>query len=397
MVLIVTLTTITLLIVIVQQIAFDTQVEYKNGVSNYHSLRAYYAAKSGVEMALLKILTYRKIHKLLKNNTQIEAVLGPTGKALVRQYTDQTWQQPFAWPPLIPEDLSDIRRGEVQEIISKSLLDASYTVQITAEDSRINLNDMVSPLPQLREWTRNVFDNLLIHLRNQNKWIQEKHSVNDLREIQQNIINTMQDPSLPIGHPFTHFSDLEQIEGISPELIEWLRPYISFYAIGGLHLQYASPMIMQSLHENIEANMAEQLVSRRDNTDQTEEKRMLSGFDPVKALWVDQSMDFLIPFYSGETKPELHSVVFNYDAPQNFRITSRGTSGQNFHIIETVFYDPHSAFERVFKQMAEQKKESGYQAVQQGDPGYQQIRYESDTVMKNQMASPFIIYWKDVN
>ena len=251
MVLMVVLTTITLLIVIVQQIAFDTQVEYKNGVSHYHSLRAYHASKSGIELALLKILTYRKIHEQLKNKN-IESILGPEGKEMIQRYTDQIWQQPFAWPPIVPTDLSDIRQGEMQDIINTSLLDMSYSVQIEVEGSRINLNDMISPLPQVREWTRNTFYNLLIHLRNQNAWLQEKYSVNDLRNIQQNIITALIDTSHPIGRPLTHFSELEKIEGISPELIEWIRPYISFYSKGGLHLQYANSTLIQSLHENIE-------------------------------------------------------------------------------------------------------------------------------------------------
>ncbi|MDE0151197.1 MAG: type II secretion system protein GspK [Bdellovibrionales bacterium] len=399
MVLMVVLTTITLMIVIVQQIAFDTQVEYKNGASHYHSLRAYHAAKSGVELALLKIMTYRKIHQLL-DNRNLESVLGPQGKELVRQYTDQIWQAPFAWPPVMPPDLSDIRQGEVQDLIGKSLLDMSYNVQITAENSRINLNDMVSPIPQVREWTRNIFYNLLIHLRNQHVWLQEKHSVNDMRDIQQNIIQAIQDPSHSLGRPLTHFSELEKIEGISPELIEWIRPYISFYAIGGIHLQYANPMIMQSLHENIEKDMAEQLVTRRDNTDQQEENPwVLSEFNQVESLWANQNLNFLIPAYKQDrdNEPALHTVVFNYDAPQNFRITSRGTSGQNFHVIEAVFYDPHSTFKRIFNQMTELKSKSGYRALQKGDPGYQEMMYESDTMVGNPMTSPFIIYWKDVN
>ena len=401
MVLMVVLTTITLLIVIVQQIAFDTQVEYKNGVSNYRSLRAYYSAKSGVELALLKILTYRKIHELLTGNKKnIESLLGPEGSSLIRQYTDQIWQQPFSWPPVLPEDLSDIRKGEMQDIIQESLMDLSYTVQITPEESRINLNDMVSPMPPVRQWTQNTFYNLLVHLRNQNKWLMEKYSVNDLREIQQNILKAMQDPGHLIGRPLTHFNELETIEGISPELMEWLRPYISFYAVGGVQLQYANPIIMQSLHENMEQNASEQLVYRRDNTDQTEENpRPLYDFDQTKNLWMNQNLNFLTSYYSQkrENEPELHSVVFDYNAPQNFRITSRGTDGQNFHIIETVFYDPHSAFERVFTTMTELKKESGYRPLQESDPGYQDVQYESSNVPKNQAASPFIIYWKDVN
>ena len=209
MVLMIVLTTITLLIVIVQQIAFDTQVEYKNGVSNYRSLRAYYSAKSGVELALLKILTYRKIHELLKGKN-IESLLGPEGSSLIRQYTDQIWQQPFSWPPALPEDLSDIRKGEVQDIIQESLMDLSYTVQIAPEGSRINLNDMASPMPPVRQWTQNTFYNLLVHLRNQNKWLMEKYSVNDLREIQQNILKAMQDPGHFIGRSLTYFNELEK-------------------------------------------------------------------------------------------------------------------------------------------------------------------------------------------
>ncbi len=399
-VLMVVLTAVTLLIVIVQQIAFDTQVEYKNGVSNYHSLRAYHAAKSGVELALLNILTYKKIHELINANKNIESFLGGKGREMIRRYTDQTWQKPLSWPPFLPDDLSDIRKGEVQEILEKSLLDADYNVQISPEESRINLNGMISPIPPVREWTRNTFYNLLIHLRNQNTWLQEKYSVNDLKNIQQNIVTTLTDPISPIGRPLNHWSELEKIEDISPELIEWIRPYISFYSTGGIQLQYASPVVIQSLHENIDKNTAEQFTAQRDNTDQTEEQSwVLDKFEQVKDLWIQQNMDFLVPVYGPEreNKPGLQYFVFDYDAPQNFRITSRGASGQNFHTITAVFYDPHASFKRVYTRMQKFKEESGYKAVTKEDPRYSDMMYESSPAPKNKMASPFIIYWKDVN
>ncbi|MDE0518871.1 MAG: hypothetical protein OXH36_04885, partial [Bdellovibrionales bacterium] len=49
MALIMVLSTIVFVILIIQETVFDTQVEYRSAIAELNSLRAYYAAKAGME------------------------------------------------------------------------------------------------------------------------------------------------------------------------------------------------------------------------------------------------------------------------------------------------------------------------------------------------------------
>jgi len=88
-------------------VSYDTLIEYSVSSQSVNRLRAYYAAKSGVELSLLRVLIYQKALAVLPDELEEQ-------KALL----DPIWQFPFAWPPtaFLPEDLSKVERGLIENL-----------------------------------------------------------------------------------------------------------------------------------------------------------------------------------------------------------------------------------------------------------------------------------------
>nr|HMN67690.1 hypothetical protein [Bdellovibrionales bacterium] len=83
----------TLLSFIAIEVAYDTSVDQVVSSQQVNRVRAYYAAKAGVEISLLRVMLYK----------QAIAAFGDTLGAN-KSLLDPIWAFPFAWPPAIGED-----------------------------------------------------------------------------------------------------------------------------------------------------------------------------------------------------------------------------------------------------------------------------------------------------
>ena len=77
------------------EISYNTHVELKIGAAQLDRLKAYYLAKSGVQISLLRINAYKMV--LNRYGSQ----LGSNKADL-----DLVWSFPFAWPPMLPTEAS---------------------------------------------------------------------------------------------------------------------------------------------------------------------------------------------------------------------------------------------------------------------------------------------------
>ncbi|MCB0411551.1 MAG: hypothetical protein KDD22_03445, partial [Bdellovibrionales bacterium] len=88
MALLMALMAVMLMTFIAMEVSYDTNVEYLIASQQVNRLKAYYAARAGVEISLLRIVIYK----------QIMATWGPSlgeNKTLL----DPVWSMPFMWPP----------------------------------------------------------------------------------------------------------------------------------------------------------------------------------------------------------------------------------------------------------------------------------------------------------
>jgi general secretion pathway protein K len=109
--LLVTLFAIMILTFLAIEIGYNTQVELSVGVSQVDRLRAYYLAKSGIQISLLRINLYRTAMQRFGDK------LGAQKHSL-----DVIWQFPFAWPPMIPEEGSSFDKATLAATVKESFI-----------------------------------------------------------------------------------------------------------------------------------------------------------------------------------------------------------------------------------------------------------------------------------
>ncbi len=387
MVMMIVLSTVALLLIIVQEMAFNSQVELRNGAAHYHRLRAYHAAKSGLQMALLKILIYKKAQKLLNTN--------PSYQSFIKQaqpYLNLLWLQPENFPPALFEDLPDIKKNRIKEKINLSLMkNVSYSTQIENEGSKLDLNGMISPNPFIRKWTQQTLYYLLINLRNKHSWLSSKYSKNDMQKITEDILNSLS-PTHPSSLVNKHLypalldlNDLKAIDSVNSEIIEFIRPYVTLYGDYGFNPAFAHPFLLKSLGENVTDDMVNKLLKRMP-------EEHIDQIDTYKSLFNEVGMSYVNDYYfsPGAGRPLMAHLIFNTDAPQNFKIISKGVSNTFIKSIEAIVYDPEQTLLRAFRIFEKQKKE--------GDnfpPS--KINLGSSSTDMDFKITPFIIYWKDIN
>src|SRR5690349_15933091 len=103
MALIMAITCILVISWIAMEVSYDSLVEYNVNVNSLNRLKAYYAARSGVELSLLRIKTYQQA------SSQFGKQLGGNSEML-----EQIWKMPFAWPVPMPEGLSAVDKDAIK-------------------------------------------------------------------------------------------------------------------------------------------------------------------------------------------------------------------------------------------------------------------------------------------
>ena len=390
----VTLTTIVLLIVILQQIAFDSKIEYESGASYYHSFRAYHASKSGIELALFKILIYKKVISYLNNKSQ-DSALTPFINQYYK-YAHWIWNQPLIWPIKISPDLSEARQSELQDKIEKSLFQTSYQTKIEAESSKLNLMDIVHPASEdIRNWAKATFYNLIVNTREKSRWFQDNYSINEIQELIEEV-EKMLHPAIwnkmTQTYSIHQLDDLKHIENKNPEWIEWIRPYVTLYSEGGLNAQWAESLILQSLHNSMTDEKAQSMIDQK-----IEDDIYISDFKSLKQFFVENEMESAMLPYEDQELP-LKDLVFNFAPPQIFKIISIGESSNISHKTEVILYDSEHIIHRTYKLMNQVKEKTDYEKpTLQSDP----VRYRNNATKHDEplsiKTSPFIIHWKDIN
>ena len=390
-VLMIVISTAALLALIVQQMSFDTHVEFQSGAGRFQALKAYHAARSGVKLALLRLMLYKKIIGYVqkeKNSPQKKAVLSQIEPEL-----NFIWNQPLRWPPAADPDDSPFKKEEIQSIKEESLLNAniSFETFILNEGAKLNLSYLGFPDISVREWTQSVLLNLLFNLRQKHSWVAENYSENDLQDITERVASlfdlssSFSDGYYPKKGALMDLDDLLSIDKMQPELAEFLSPYVTLFG-EGLSLSLADPLLLASLHENLREQDFEEAFKEEP------QEQVFATKDQTKTFFQNRGLHFMIDSYFNEKADEidLSDLVFNFDAPQNFRIISRARIGGAERGITAVFYDPLL--------ILRQSRQLSLRKIQRIKKPLSPKRFkELEPYTPKYRVSPFLILWKDIN
>ena len=408
MALIMVLSTIVFIILIVQETVFDTQIEYRSAIDELNSLKAYYAAKSGMEVNILRVKTYIKI------NETYGAQIKPFQSAV-----DLIWKFPFQWPPPIPGKASSQTQEDLVEIKDTSFMQAQFITSIEPENSRIDINDLASPIPSLRKWTFEVLYNFLYQLRLEDQKLAEEMSTADIMELLTNIIDyvdpdsqqknsTISESGRNINRSFTSLEELHEVEGMSDNLYTALEPFITIYGEKGLNINTAPVKLLQALHIEFPIELAQEIALLRSDPvnplifteDSFREFLNERGFPKLATYLLPPKESGTFHTLNDASNTHRLQTYLYFDTPRNFKMQSIGTFSKNQKTLTATYFDTPYYLKRTKALMEKEKKLKRKQITDSPSQIEVNTRQPPEKPTDTPSSSlpkyiPTIIYWKE--
>lgn len=331
----------TLLTTIAVEVQYGTQVESLSASQSLNRLRAYYAAKAGVEISLFRILIYKKAI------AQFGKDLGANASIL-----DKIWQMPLPWPLPVPKDAMGTTKDEVNKVLKESIFDGKYMTTIENESSKIDINDLGSQSKNLREATKAKIINLFnSSLKDESNWA-ENHQGYDFEKLVNNMIDWVDEDKvgsnggdedslyaeikdtsdLPPNQPFKTLQELHMVAGMEDSFYDILAPNITVYGSKAINVNQAPKEVLMSLDPSIDKNIAEKIIERRN--DETKGGPFLDEKD---------FFSFLENLGIRTAGLVEKNIPLEFDSILNFRITSVGNYSNMSRKVVAIAYD----FDRV--------------------------------------------------
>ncbi len=327
-----------LTITIAVEVSYETSVGYIQSAQEINRLKAYYAADSGIELSLFRILLYRKV--LAQYGQQLSSQRG---------LLDEIWQLPFAWP-LPMTGLSKSVREDINSVIKDSMMDAQYSVTIESESGRIDINALGSGNIALINSTRAqlmlLFQNAIKSDSTFKKKYKDYNFTNLLDNIQDwvspgNVGVGGRDKSelykqpedvhnyrLPPDAPFKTMSELHMVAGMKDDFYNVLKDRVTVYGDMGINVNYANAAVLESIDPQITPEIVKKIEDRIAN-------QQLGGpFQNSNDFYT-----FLQGLGVNTTIMERNQIPLVFDPAFNFRITSTGTYRNVERTITVVTYD----------------------------------------------------------
>jgi general secretion pathway protein K len=307
------------------EVTYDTSIEYAVNSNGLNRLKSYYAAKAGVDIALLRIKVFQKVQN------QFGKQLGPNADML-----NEIWRMPFAWPLPVPDDVNAVDKDAIKEMVKDSTMDASYIVTIEDEGSKIDLNDLASPSQVLRDNARNQLLAIFTQKLKTDEEFNRKYSSTNFDDLISSIQGWMTSTSklsngqdkrqgyeelnsstntgdyFPPNRAFRSIAELHMVPMMNDDFYALLEPVVTIYGMKGINPNIATKDVLKSLDAGITDEVADELIKRREDPN-------LGG--PYK-----DSQDFW-SYATGKgarLEGDPNKVPLIFDSIMNFRIKSIG-------------------------------------------------------------------------
>jgi general secretion pathway protein K len=355
------------------EVTYDSQVEYIVNSQGLSRLKAYYAAKSGVQISLLRI----KIYQQAQN--KFASMLGSNATML-----NQIWQFPFAWPFPVPAEVNAVDKDSFKKITKESWMDASYLVTIEDEGSKIDINDLNSPSKTLADLTRTQLLNIFAQKIKEDEEFGRQYASYRFDELINNIADWMSAKSVslnggdkrsryadmnkdsmsdafPPNRDFRTLAELHMIPGMTDELFDILAPRITIYGMKGINPNIASKEVLKSLDPGMTEEVVKEVMARRDSQDKG------GPFKDANDFWT------FVQQKGARLEGKTDAVPLIFDATFNFRIRSTGEFAGATREITAIVMDLDKSAAKIKGYMdKDQTQANGQQPGQQNPAGAQQ-------------------------
>lgn len=399
------LTAIMILTFVAIEISYESNVEYLLAAQQVNRVKAYEAARAGLEISLLRIHIYKTAM------ASFGSQLGASASML-----DPIWQFPFSWPPVLPDEISVVDKDQVKSLVAESLLQAQYLVTIESEGSKIDINDLGSELEGLRLATRRQLETLFQAQIQNNESFSRSYASFNFTEL----INNIQDwidvdteslnggaesafypdadnQFVPPNQPFKTLSELQMVKGMTDEFFQLLAPRLTVYGVKGVNINYSSKEVLMSLDPSMTEEAVQNIMKRRDNLQEGGPFRDENDF-----------FSFAQGFGVDVRRIQNNGVPLYFTPEMNFRIKATGQFANVTREIEVVTYDYQNLISRYNEMYLEewQRQQSGQQgqpldnnpppppATGQNPTGQGPATNQGPKISPPQ-GRPTIVYWKE--
>ncbi|MBI2606260.1 MAG: general secretion pathway protein GspK [Deltaproteobacteria bacterium] len=132
------ISSLALLSVVIAELTYTTQINARMAYNNVDNLKAFYLAKAGFKLSLLRLRAFAQASKFANDpaNKQVKQALG-------KDILDKLWNFPFIYPiPALP-DATEADKDALKAFQKESKLTGSFTANITSESGKLNLNNLL--------------------------------------------------------------------------------------------------------------------------------------------------------------------------------------------------------------------------------------------------------------
>ncbi len=394
------------------ELSFDTSVEYILSNKEYHRVKAYEAAKAGMELSLLRIQLFKNVTKQYGEQLKgQESIL------------EMIWSLPFTWPPAIPDSASMVDKDQIGTAVSDSFMEARYVAQITAEGSKVDINDLDSPSESLKNATRDqlikIFEQKMENT--DDPWVEANRNL-DYEEIINNLKDWIDedaisdnggdeqsrypearsdsDITLPPNRPFQTMDELKMVDGMKEDVFQFLLPYVTVYGSKSINVNQANSTVLKSIDQIITDEVAEEIINRRSDTEKG---------GPFR----DEN-DFMSFIGANQQSFNPSQIPLSFGNEYNFRVEVTGEFQNVTRKIVAIVYDIEAVRDQMIEILdKDQQQNQGNQGNNlgaqggQGTPGNQGNQGQPGNQGNNQpqgsqgnnnsntpsQTKPRIIYW----
>lgn len=395
------MTSLILMIYIASEVTKDTTIEYVVNSQEINRIKAYYAARNSLGVALLRIKIYQQVAQMNL----------PPGFA---QEIDQLWKFPFAWPlPTLGISTGNAENSEKKS--QAALFDGQYDQSILDEGSKIDLNDLNSPSEILRKTTSQQLLNIFEQQIESNPDFRNTYQNYNFTELINRITDWMTDnqdylsknggdkrnayqdldrEEYPPNRGFRTLDELRLVPGMSEEFFNLLTPQVTIYGMKAINPNLANGKVLKSLDKGLTDEAIKNVLERIDDPEKG---------GPFKGSTSDEcrkEFKIFVEGFGSQLSSDFDKIPFSCDKILNFKIQATGRSGSGKGSVQkkinVVVVDINKVAEKIKSYVAKELKDS--KAVTTPDvPVTPAAGPRSDTVNKEPLPKgpPRIIYWSE--
>ena len=395
------MTSLLLMVFIAAELAKDSAIEYVVNTQELKKLKAYYAAKNSLEVALLRVKIFQSASRLPL----------PDG---FKSQLDQLWQFPLEWPLPIAALSTGLAKEEMEETTKEALFDGAFIQQIMDEGSKFDINDLASPSKSLREVSKKQILTIFQSKIESDEQFRQNYQNFRLEELVNRIQDWMsekntsdnggdkRDPfrGLGEGYPpnrgFRTIDELRLVPGMTEEFYQLLAPQITIYGMKAINPNTANEKVLKSLDAGITNEAIKEAIERRSDPDKG------GPFKGDTKACREDFKSFIISRGSRVKDEDFDKIPFICDKVTSFRIRAEGRSssqpGAVKFVITAVIMDASRAAAQIKSFLKEENKANQQPQIDPATgqpvkpPGPTSTAAPQEPLPKGR---PRIVYWQE--